>query len=119
MNIWIMGLTSKVDLVFSNAEFQQSKYDGRGQLMLRHLADGRSKTAVVERSVDGTKLIVTKVPAQVGDDLFGWREREGEGERERGREREREGRERRGEEGEGRRERRGRRMERKKNEVER
>ena len=59
--------------------------------MLRHLADGRSKTAVVERSVDGTKLIVTKVPAQVGDDLFGWREREGEGERER-REREEGGR---------------------------
>ena len=58
--------------------------------MLRHLADGRSKTAVVERSVDGTKLIVTKVPAQVGDDLFGWREREGAGERGGGK-REREG----------------------------
>ena len=86
-----MGLTSKVDLVFSNAEFQQSKYDGRGQLMLRHLADGRSKTAIVERSVDGTKLIVTKVPAQVGDDLFGWREREGERKRGGGREREGEG----------------------------
>ena len=59
LNIWVMVLTSKVNLVLSNAEFQQSKYNGGGQLMLCHLADGRSKTAVVERSVDGTKLIVT------------------------------------------------------------
>ena len=58
LNTWVMALTSKVNLVLSNAEFQQSKYDGGGQLMLRHLADGRSKTAVVERGVNGTELIV-------------------------------------------------------------
>ena len=51
--------------------------------MLGHLANGRSKTAIIERGVDGTKLIVAELKAQMGDDLCRDGGREGEREEER------------------------------------
>lgn len=46
--------------------------------MLGHLANGRSKTAIIERGVDGTKLVVAELKAQMGDDLCREGGREGE-----------------------------------------